>query len=451
MLIVKNIEVAVDPFNKLTSVYVVANGCHESFVEAGLLERYFEEKPWFSVAKEVADADLVLFLGCAVHQHKEDESREIIKILDEQKSPKAELLVLGCISKVIPELAHHSARWKWLVKDINNLLCLEEKAFSLETNSPYRDYRLDRDPVENLARLRIKHRDSANSLSKALLLGNRSLSPCFDYTWSITRRYWNLFQSKIDVWNKETFSIRICTGCLGRCSYCSIKQARGEIHSKPIVAVLEEFESGLKEGFREFALIGTDIGDYGKDLGTDLIELLRALVMRDGCFHLRLRNVNPRWLIPNVDSFCSLLETGKITYLQSPLQSGSNNVLQLMDRGYKAENYIESVRKIRRSCPTIVLKTQIMVGFPGETDEDFSKSLRLFSLGLFNYIDVFRYTNRPETRAAKMCGQIPPEQIYKRYKKLLFRSVFPVVWRVLFSQVFKANFLPFNLSKLQSF
>ena len=186
--------------------------------------------------------------------------------------------------------------------------------------------------------------------------------------------------------------------------------------------IFKEFNQGLDHGYRDFALLGTDIGDYGKDLGIDLLDLLEKLVTHKEQFTLRLRNVNPRWLIPSVSHFCELLKFGKIKYILTPVESGSNRILRIMNRGYNVEDYLKAVRKIRIAYPSILIKTQLMVGFPGETDDDFRKSMQLLRTFLFDYLEVYAYTKRPGTKAGYLLEEVDDMIITSRYRKLLYRS-----------------------------
>ena len=207
--------------------------------------------------------------------------------------------------------------------------------------------------------------------------------------------------------------------------------------SRPFQTIVSEVKEGLNLGYRDYALIGTDIGDYGSDLETNLLELLKAIISLPDSFRLRLRNVNPRWLIPNAADLCEILKSGKITYIQSPIQSGSEKILKLMNRGYLAVDYLDAIQKIRNTCEKVFIKTQIIVGFPGESEVDFQDSIKLYASGLFNYIDVFSYTNRPNTKASTMSGQIPQEVILRRRRKLRLKSLFQLAPRQLLLQGFK--------------
>jgi tRNA A37 methylthiotransferase MiaB len=416
------------------SVCVITNGCHESFIDATMLEQYFREQSDFLVVKDIVKADLIVLLGCSVMQPKEDQTRELIKSISEQKRPDAELLIAGCIAKVRPEIAGHNDKYSALFQEIQELLRREDKGIGFKANFPYRPYRDNREDLLGITRTRIREKklleytSNCTGLSQVVAKRFSSIITC------LLSKYGDFIESRIDVWNDKTYTIKISTGCCGNCSYCSIKQSRGKISSRSIADVVRDFKDGLEEGYKEFALIGTDIGDFGKDRGEDLLDLLYAVLELCGECKLRLRNLNPRWLIPNVDSLCDLLKSKGVVYIESPIQSCSNHILRLMNRGYKAEDYFDAMRKIRHACPNVFLKTQAIVGFPGESDEDFKEFLKLYESKLFNYVDVFPYTNRPNTEASIMPNQVPNEIIMKRRNKLLFKSLFQLAPRQLLFQ-----------------
>lgn len=415
-----------------TAVYVISNGCHESFIDATMLEQYFREQHEYHVVKDIAEADLVVLLGCSVMQPKEDQTHELIKVISEQKRPDAELLIAGCITKVRPEIAsHNNDEYGPLLQKIHKLLRQEDEGLRFKANFPYRPYRDNREDLLGITRTRIRERRlleyASNFTGLSQVVAKRS-SGIITYLLS---KYGDFIESRIDVWNNKTYTIKISTGCCGSCSYCSIKQSRGKINSRTITDVVKDFKEGLEDGYKEFAFIGTDIGDFGKDKGEDLLDLLHAVLGLGGEYKLKLRNLNPRWLIPNVDSLCELLKSRKVVYIESPIQSCSNHILSLMNRGYKAEDYFEAMRRIRHSCPSVFIKTQAIVGFPGESNDDFRKFLKLYESKLFNYVDVFPYTNRPNTKASILPNQVPKEIITKRRNKLLFKSLFQLAPRQL--------------------
>ena len=404
-----------------TSVCVVTNGCTESRMDCALIERFLQENKGFRPCKDSKKADLIVFEGCSVNQDKENLSRRIINALESRKSPNAQVLVTGCIAKLLPELTRNGEKFRDLVDQIDRLSRLENN-HDIVANFPHPEFWqspncvLERRTTNDLIS-KYCHRTPGSSLLKTCPRLHAGFIRLF-------AKYRRLIDKEVLPPHNRTFCIKVSTGCCGNCSYCTIKLTRGRIKSKPLDAIVEEFERGLDEGYEDFALLGTDIGDYGKDLGTGLLDLLEKLIIHEEKFTLRLRNVNPRWLIPSAQRFSELLQSGKIGYILSAVESGSNRILDRMNRGYHIEEFVEAMRKIRKSYPAIFIKTQIMVGFPGETHEDFCRSRELFKTGLFDYVEVYAYTKRPKTQAWDLANEVPDEIITQRYKKLLLKSFF---------------------------
>lgn len=409
---------------KAEKVFLISNGCHESYVDAALLESYFLRTPFFMQVNQIEDADLILFLGCSVMQTKEEETIEITKVLNKKKKPGAKVLVAGCISKVRPESAKDNPQqYSDLLKDISGLFRMNKEAQEIAAHFPYRPYRGKQGDIIDAVRAKTRSLRVAEYTSpqKQIRWSSEIFATIVN---SLLSKYKEFIESRVDVWTEKTYAVKISTGCSGNCTYCSIKQSRGEICSKPLNAVLNEIRIGIKEGYTDFALIGTDIGDYGKDIGTDLQTLLHSIVTLPEHLQLRLRNLNPRWLIPNCNILGEIMKSGKISYIQSPIQSCSNNILKKMNRGYKAEDYLRAIKKIRNDYPNVFLKTQIITGFPGESEEDFLPSLELFKSGLFNYVDVFPFTPRPNTIASTLPDQLDYKLVIKRRRKLIMKSLF---------------------------
>lgn len=420
---IKNRQIPLSKTDSVTSIYIISNGCHESLFDARLLELYLNESPAFNAVEKIQDADIIILLGCSVSQNKEEQTCELMKIISEQKRPDARILVSGCIEKIRPELQANDKESNILRQEIYNILKFKSKPKESNTHFSYSAFANDQQGLINITRNHMRQNTVREYAINCTVLLRPVIQMLSGTIVNIANKYTDYIESKTDIWNGETYTIKISTGCCGDCAYCSIKQSRGNILSRPIEDIVNDFKAGLSQGYVDFALIGTDTGDYGKDLGTDLLDLLDALVNLPGRFLLRLRNVNPRWIISSVSQFCHLLKSRKISYIQSPIQSCSNHILNLMNRGYNAEDFFDAMEKIRHTDPDIFIKTQIIVGFPCESDADFQESYKLYESRLFNYVDVFRYSNRPNTRASNMTGQISQEIIMRRYKKLIFKSL----------------------------
>ena len=240
----------------------------------------------------------------------------------------------------------------------------------------------------------------------------------------LIRLYNKRLSQSYNIYNSHTFCIKVCTGCLNACAFCAVRLSRGKLRSKPINHVVKEFEEGLAKNIKEFALIGTELGAYGRDRGTTLPTLLKELIRRKGDYIIRLRNINPKYLIEMMPEFREILKCGKISYLSSPVESGNNRILRLMRRSYKIEDYKQAILTLKREFPQIHIRTQILVGFPSETEDEFQDTLRLLDELSFDFVEVYCFQSRPNTEAARMNNQVPQEVIKRRYYKARMKSIF---------------------------
>jgi threonylcarbamoyladenosine tRNA methylthiotransferase CDKAL1 len=400
------------------TICIIANGCHENHYDAALLEKSLGDDERFRFVKGYKEADIIILLGCANTQHMENETRALIEHVKQTKKDKSEVMVLGCISRISPDFELNVG------ENIDNYGIMESQFREIENASS----------VSSLYKVEDEDICQFKDDRKAKIFGSRSGNGDADklnkISFPIKRmlfdgvKYWkDFFESKINIVNSKTYCIKIATGCSGNCSYCVIKTSRGKVRSKPLDRILEEFQKGLDLGYQQFALIGTDLGDYGGDQGNDLIDLLEKMTSLPGRFFIKLRNVNPRWIIAQSENFYDLLGRGNIRYILSPIQSGSNRILELMNRGYKQEDFANVVKKIRSSYPSVLIQSQVIVGFPTESEEDFMETRHLVNQNLFHYMDVFRYSDRNGTKSQTIYPKVPEPVIMHRYRKLLFKSL----------------------------
>lgn len=218
----------------------------------------------------------------------------------------------------------------------------------------------------------------------------------------------NLFWSSdtADTTVRTRATLKIEDGCEQFCSYCIVPFARGKVRSQPPDKVQDDFRHLLERGFQEIVLSGIHLGCYGKDLGITFSELLRELVKIPGDYRIRLGSLEPYDMS---DSLLDLIAgSDKICQsLHIPLQSGCDRILELMNRGYQISYYAELLSKIRNRNPLIGIGTDLIVGFPGETDEDFKATCEFIEQQNFSRIHSFRYSVRPGTRAAALPDRIP--------------------------------------------
>lgn len=202
--------------------------------------------------------------------------------------------------------------------------------------------------------------------------------------------------------------VKVQEGCDAHCTYCIIPRARGKSRSVPVHDVLAQAESLIAAGHPELVLIGTHLGRYGQDLpdSPDLAGLLRALCDLPGLGRLRLSSIEPMEVTPEVVELVAH-HVRLARHLHIPLQSGCDAVLQRMGRPYSAAAYADLVRRIHQADPAVCVGADVMVGFPGETEEEFLTTRRFLEDLPLGYLHVFTYSRRAGTPAADMPDQVP--------------------------------------------
>jgi MiaB-like tRNA modifying enzyme len=201
--------------------------------------------------------------------------------------------------------------------------------------------------------------------------------------------------------------IPISEGCLGSCTYCAARLARGHLFSYPVQSVVNTARSFLSSGYRELQLTSQDTGCYGMDHGTRLPALLEMLTSLEGKFKIRVGMMNPNHVSDILDDLLDVYTNEKIfTFLHIPVQSGNDDILQKMNRKYTVQEFTEICERARKAFPHLCLWTDIIVGFPTETDEQFQDTLELVKNIRPDKINVTRFSPRPNTPASKM-DQIP--------------------------------------------
>ncbi len=217
--------------------------------------------------------------------------------------------------------------------------------------------------------------------------------------------------------NAVTAFVSIMRGCSNYCSYCVVPYVRGPERSRPQESVLREIRKLVSEGVREVTLLGQNVLAY-RDNKTNFCQLLKIVCSVKGIERVRFLTSHPRDL--NTDLLLVMKEFPQICpQLHLPLQSGSNRILQLMNRGYTKEEYIEKITLARQLIPEISLTTDIIVGFPTEQEEEFAETLELVKKIRFDYAYMFRFSPRPGTKAAELKPPVPSQTIQQRLSELI--------------------------------
>jgi threonylcarbamoyladenosine tRNA methylthiotransferase CDKAL1 len=382
---------------------VLANGCPENRIDAGAIQEFFKHNGW-PITTHYREADLILFNACAATLYSQESSIEIIQTLRARKHAGAQLIVCGCLPKI-------------------NEKRLRE-VFDGPTIGPHEMERL-REVVEtNTAHVHLRANYLLPILFRWKFPSRCNVTSLMSAPKFLTRVYQLWHEQGVNNIGAHDFCIKISTGCLNACSYCAIRLSRGRVSSKPIKEIVQEFEEGCARGYKDFALIATDLGAYGRDQGTDLSDLLGELVRTRGDYRIKLQYIQPRFLIEMMPRLRGIFDSGRIAYLCAAAESGSDRILKLMKRGYRVEDFAKTMASLKRQYPQIKLSTQVMVGFPGETDEEFLDTLRLIDEVGVDSVEAYVYQPRSGTMAAEMEEQVPARVGRKRLLKLYIRSLF---------------------------
>ena len=209
--------------------------------------------------------------------------------------------------------------------------------------------------------------------------------------------------------------LQISTGCKGKCTYCSEKFTT-RLKSRTIDEIKEAIYDGISRGYKLFGLNSDDASAYGKDIGSSLDELLEEIIKIKEDIYFSIPEFNPNGLTRRV---MECLKDKKFLYITVPIQSGSQRILNLMKRPYKISDVTKKIKKIRKFNKKLKINTHVIVGFPGETKEDFLKTMEVLSSGIFDRVKVFMYNERPKTEAINFDGKVSKDVKLKRRDILL--------------------------------
>jgi threonylcarbamoyladenosine tRNA methylthiotransferase CDKAL1 len=212
--------------------------------------------------------------------------------------------------------------------------------------------------------------------------------------------------------------IPIAQGCVGNCAYCQTRIARGSLRSYPVEEILSHVRCALRGGIKEIWLTAQDTGAYGRDIETDVVQLLRALISLPGDFQIRLGMTNPNFALEHLDGLLSVFQSPKLfRFLHIPLQAGSDRVLRAMNRAYTARDFLTICEAFRSEFDRFSIATDVICGFPGETDDDFASTLRILEEVKPAVVNRSRFCARPFTPAAEMTP-LPQQVVAERSRRL---------------------------------
>ena len=370
---------------KTVSFYTL--GCKVNQYETNAMEQQFIKNN-YEIVENTQKADIYVINTCTVTNMAERKSRQMLRRVKEI-NPSAVLVVCGCYAQVAKNELEQ-------IPEIDIILGINEKNEIVQIVEKYMEEMSEQDKRSQEAEI-----DDVSRQNEFLDFG--------DVTYT----------------EKNRAVVKVQDGCNMFCSYCIIPYARGRIRSRKIESVVSEIEKIAKEGIKEVVITGIHVASYGKDFDNEntskkirLIDLLEAINKIDGIDRIRLSSLEPT--IVDEEFVTRLSKLDKICdHFHLSLQSGCDETLKRMNRKYTTQIYRDAVATLRKYYPEASFTTDVIVGFPGETDEEFAKTYEFLKEIDFYRLHVFKYSPRRGTVAEKMPNQIDGNKKEERSNKLI--------------------------------
>lgn len=370
---------------KTVSFYTL--GCKVNQYETNAMEQQFIKNN-YEIVENTQKADIYVINTCTVTNMAERKSRQMLRRVKEI-NPSAVLVVCGCYAQVAKNELEQ-------IPEIDIILGINEKNEIVQIVENYMEKMAEKDKRSQEAEI-----DDVSKQKEFLDFG--------DVTYT----------------EKNRAVVKVQDGCNMFCSYCIIPYARGRIRSRKIESVVSEIEKIAKEGIKEVVITGIHVASYGKDFDNEntskkirLIDLLEAINKIDGIDRIRLSSLEPT--IVDEEFATRLSKLDKICdHFHLSLQSGCDETLKRMNRKYTTQIYRDAVATLRKYYPEASFTTDVIVGFPGETDEEFAKTYEFLKEIDFYRLHVFKYSPRRGTVAEKMPNQIDGNKKEERSDKLI--------------------------------
>ncbi len=347
-------------------------GCTRNRADGAIIEDLIESNG-YTLNQE---GEIVVLNTCAVKGRTINRMRSKIKKLVNNGK---KVIVAGCLPSIDQDAIHSDVK---AIIDVNNLDKITEvirKVIEQDLNKPIKHISESKYPNESICKL-----DYPGTYSE----GTTTIVP-------------------------------IAEGCLGSCSFCATKFARGTLNSYKLTKIVGKVKKLVNQGYKEIQVTSEDTAAYGRDKDASLPNLLRKLTSIEEQFKIRVGMMNPDQALPYLEDLIDVYQSEKIyNFLHLPLQSGDNEILNLMNRNYNVEEFKKVVTKFRNRFPDLYLSTDIIVGFPRETDEKFQKSIDVIKDIEPNNVNVSRFFPQKGTKAYEIDDRVSSETMKKRSKRL---------------------------------
>ena len=346
-------------------------GCKLNFSESSPLAREFERGGYLRVEPS-EPTDVAVINSCSVTEHADKKCRNIIRKIH-RRNPNAIIAVTGCYAQLKP----------------NDIAAIEGVDIVLSNN------------------------DKGDLFRRVEEISEKGKATVYSCTVENLTRFFAAYSSA----DRTRSFLKVQDGCDNKCAYCTIHYARGSSRNMPIADIVEEAKEIAAAGQKEIVITGINTGDFGRTTGEKFIDLLRALNEVDGIERYRISSIEPNLITDEIIEFCAS-SPKFVPHFHIPLQSGSTHILGLMRRRYTAERYRERIAKIRELMPDAFLGVDVIVGFPGEGEQEFMETYRLLEEVGASFLHIFPFSERPGTPAVEMPNKVQSRISTERVSRL---------------------------------
>ena len=393
----------------MNNVFIKSNGCAVLMHETERIAKYFTANGWLLV-ESPAEADIVVMTCCGVTNNEEEQAVGMISELEQQRRPGSRFFVSGCMPAFaadrVTEVSPAAVILKYSELDVLDGIISAEK--------PFHTVHYNTDPLLKQCGEEVCQTDDDLRLMREID-GTYHSHEC--------ERAWDFSTLRKYMWQDgRTYQIKVSYGCPGHCSYCATKLGIGDFRSIDMELVLDQFREGWQKGFTRFLLIGDEIGAYGRDIGTSLINLLQQMYdLSEGRATVAIRYIHPDIFVKQYEQLSSFFANGFVNYFCCAIQSGSPEVLKRMNRNAQLEPFIRCMENLNAKGYPVNKHTQIIVGFPGETAEDFLLTMDALRRCQFDHININLYSPRRHTVAWSMTDDVSLDE--KAFRGALVRHI----------------------------
>jgi tRNA A37 methylthiotransferase MiaB len=386
------------------NIYIESYGCTRRKLDVSKFHTYFTLNG-YEIVQNPNKADVILITTCAF---KYDEEEQSMNAIEKFSKYDKRIIVYGCLPAIAP--SKYNSKYNYVNISPKNINDIDKHFEGIK-------YKFSEIDDANL----IDKKDNYSSLPTAI----KKFTSDFELSVPFFTKSCRYVKNKY-LTNQQMYYLFTSRGCLGNCSYCAVRFAVGPIKSKAIDIVTKEFSKGIDSGYKEFSVLGDDVGAYGQDRGSNLSELLAALQDEIGKRRatasqaeprLNIEEINPRWIVKYEQGLTEQLAHKSVKSILCPLQSGNTRILGLMNRNDDIDRLLVILNEIHRRNPVIELNTQIIVGFPSETESEFEDSLTKLCKTPFNSVVLFPYDDKENTQAHEIGPKISKDIIQNRVSK----------------------------------